>query len=130
MPSSPRRMSNSGPSVDAAEVAAVDVRDSVVLGQPLVDEGVVGVQQIDDAAVFVHDAVDEHLGFLAHGLAQVVVEIGKQRDGRSLALQAAQVQPLAGEVSDQFLRARIGEHALHLLFEHGRVVQLVLAGEQ
>ena len=35
---------------DAAELAPVDVRDAVVLRQPLVDEGVVGRQQVEDAA--------------------------------------------------------------------------------
>ena len=36
---------------DTAEVAAVHVRNAVVLGQPLVDERVVGRQQIEDVAI-------------------------------------------------------------------------------
>jgi hypothetical protein len=36
---------------DAAELRAIDVRDTVVLRQPFVEKGVVGSQQIDDAAI-------------------------------------------------------------------------------
>ena len=32
--------------LDAAVLAAVDVRDAVVLGEPFVDEGVVGRQEV------------------------------------------------------------------------------------
>ena len=61
LPSSPRRMSRSGRQRHAAELRAVDVRDAVVLGQPLVDERVIRRQQIEDAAIFVDDAVEEQL---------------------------------------------------------------------
>ena len=36
------------------------------------------------------------------------------------------IQPLAGEVADQRLGARIGQHPPHLLLQHRRVVQLAL----
>ena len=66
LPSSPRRAS----SVErhAAELAAVDVRHAVVLRQPLVDERVVGGQQVEHVAVLAHDAGEEELG-LARGSA-------------------------------------------------------------
>ena len=48
---------------DAAEVASVDAGDAVVPGQAFVHERVIGCQQIDDAAVLAHDAVEEQLGF-------------------------------------------------------------------
>ena len=60
LPSRPRRASSV--QRDAAEVAAVDVGDAVVPRQPLVDERVVGGQQVEDAAVLAHDAVEEQLG--------------------------------------------------------------------
>ena len=60
---------------DAAELAAVHVRDPVVLRQPFVDERVVGRQQIEDAAVLVHDAVEEQLDLAPERLPQVVVEV-------------------------------------------------------
>ena len=75
MPSSPRRASSV--ERDAAELAAVDVRDAVVLGQPLVDERVVGRQQVEDVAVLAHDAGEEQLGLALKRLAQRVVEVGE-----------------------------------------------------
>ena len=51
----------------AAELRAVDVRDAVVLGQPLVDEGVIRGQQIEDAAILVDDAVEEQLDLALEG---------------------------------------------------------------
>ena len=50
---------------DAPEVAAVDVRDAVVLREPVIDEGVVRRQQIDHVVVLAHDAVEEHFGLFA-----------------------------------------------------------------
>ena len=59
LPSSPQRFG----SVErhAAELIAAHVRDAVVQREPLVDEGVVRRQQIEDAAVLAEDAVDEQL---------------------------------------------------------------------
>ncbi len=50
--------------LDAAEAAAADVRDAVVPRQPLVDERVVGVEQVDDAAVLAQHAAEQQLGLL------------------------------------------------------------------
>ena len=77
------------------------VRNPVMPRQPLVDERVIGVQQIQHAAVFAHDALEEQLRLAAHGLAQVVVEIGKVSKSGLIVLQIAQEQPLAGEIVDQ-----------------------------
>ena len=63
---------------DAAEAAAVDVRNAVVLRQPLVDERVVGAQQIEHAAILAQDAVEEELRLLPERLPQVVVEVREQ----------------------------------------------------
>ena len=60
---------------DAPELAAVNIRDAVVLGQPLVDERVVRRQQVDDAAVLADDAVEQQLDFAPHGVAQRIVEV-------------------------------------------------------
>ena len=61
-PSRPRRFGSV--TRHAAELRAVDVRDAVVLGQALIQERVVGVQQIEQAAVLADDAVDEQRRFL------------------------------------------------------------------
>ena len=55
---------------DAAELLAVDVRDPVVPGQPLVDERVVRRQELDHAAVLAQLCFDEQLGLPPHRAAQ------------------------------------------------------------
>ena len=127
LPSQPAAHVHVGAERDAAELAAVDVRDAVVLGQPLVDERVVRGQQLDDAAVLADDAVEQQLDFAPHRLAQRIVEVGIEQRQRADALQAAQVQPLAGEVHRQRLRLRILQHAPDLLLEHRRILEPPLA---
>ena len=51
---------------DSTEVAAAHVRDPIVPGQPLVQERVIGVEQIEHAALLPEDAVDEELRLAAH----------------------------------------------------------------
>ncbi len=94
-------MSRSGRQRHAAELRAVDVRNAVVLGQPLVDECVVRRQQIEDAAIFVHDAAEEQFDLALERAAQVVVEVREQVHDRLACLQRAHAQPLSGEVADQ-----------------------------
>ncbi len=104
--------------LDASEVAAVDVRDAVVLGQALVQERVVRLQQVEHAAILAQDALEQEFRLLSEGLPQVVVEVGEQAQVRSDRIQVAQVQPLAREVAHQASRARVGQHAADLSFEH------------
>ena len=120
-PSNPRRESSG--SCHPAKAAAIDVRDAVVLCQPFVDKGVVGIQQIDHAAVFADDAVEEHFRFPPEGLPKIVVEVARFRPG---ALQFAKVKPLAGEVRGQRGGFRIGQHTARLLRQNLRIMQLVL----
>ncbi len=47
-------------------------------GQALVEEGVVSVKEVEDAAIRTHDLFEEEPGLLHHGLAQGFIEIGKQ----------------------------------------------------
>ena len=65
----------------------------------------------------------EHLGLAPERLAQIVVEVF--RVGLHVR-QLAQVEPLAGEVRDQRVGLRIGQHAPHLPFEHCRIAQPAL----
>ncbi len=83
---------------DPAELRPVDVRDAVVLGQPLVDERVVGRQQVHDAAVLVDDAAEEQLRSRAGTPARrLSSKSGKMSTTGSLAAQAADV-PATGPV--------------------------------
>ncbi len=99
----------------APEVAAVDVRNAVVLREPLVQERVVGRHQVEDVAIFADDAREEERGLALEGLAEVVVEVGKLLRVRLHVLQVAEIQPLAGEVGGQRVGLRIGQHAPDLL---------------
>jgi len=106
------------------ELRAVDAREAVVPGEPLVDEGVVRAQKLQSAAVFAQNISEEQLGLLAKSLADVVVEIGEhQQVGNDLCLQIAQLQPLAREIFDQGAGAFIRKHARHLPGEHARRAQ-------
>ena len=58
-PSRPRRESSG--ICTRRKLVAGDVRKAVVLGEPLVDERVVGVDQVEHAAILAHDAVEEQL---------------------------------------------------------------------
>ena len=86
---------------DAAELAPVDSGDSVVPGQPFVEERIVGRQKIEHGAVFVEDALEEQLGLALERLPQVVVEIREiVRVGQDVA-HVPQLQPLPGEIAHQ-----------------------------
>ena len=93
--------------------------------EPLVDERVVRRQQIDDVAILAHDAFEEQFRLAPETLPQLVVPVGIEDAVRRGRRQIPQVQQLLREVVDQRLGSRIGEHAPHLLLEHGRVAQSV-----
>ena len=108
---------------DATEVAAPDVGDAVVTGEPFVHEREIGVDQVEQAPILADDRAEEHLGFAPERLAQVVVEI--LRVGLH-ARQLTQVQPLSGEVADQRVGLRIGQHPPDLPFELLRIAEPTL----
>ena len=73
----------------AAELRSIDVRDSVLLRQPLVDERVIRGQQIEDAAILMGDAAEEQFDLALVCRAQVVVEIREQIHHRLAGLAAS-----------------------------------------
>jgi len=81
----------------AAELRSIDTRDAVVLCEALVDERMVGRQQVEQTAIFADDAADEELRFFHEGRAKRLVEREDDRIGRR-RFDVAQVQPLAGKV--------------------------------
>ena len=92
-----------------------------MLGQPVIHEGVVCSQQINDVVVLANDAVEQHFGLLAECLAQVVVEVGEVLlSGRELC-RFRRYSHCPAKLLDQSLRLRIGEHALDLCVENGRI---------
>jgi hypothetical protein len=94
-----------------------------VAGEPLIDEGVVGVEQIDEAAIVADDRIKHHFRFAAERAAQVFIEV----PGVGLhVLQLAEIEPLAGEVLDERVGALVSDHPLHLLRERLRIAQPAL----
>ena len=69
--------------------------------EPLVQERVVGAQQIERTAVVADDAVEEQLGLAPECLAQTVIEVRKDALHRHRRVEVAQEQPLSGEVADE-----------------------------
>src|SRR5262249_48109935 len=86
---------------DAPESFAVHARDPVVPRQTLVEEGVVGVQQVQHAAVPADDAVEEQRRLVLERLPQVVVEAKQQFRTGPESGRAAGVEPLAAAVGAQ-----------------------------
>jgi hypothetical protein len=71
----------------AAELRTIEVRDSIMLCKPLVDECVIRSQQIEDASILVHDAAEEQFNLALERGSQVVVVIREQIHGRLAGLQ-------------------------------------------
>ena len=116
------------PKLDAAEVAALNVRDPVVLGEPLVDERVLGRQELEHAAAAAKHAVDEQLRLALERRAQRDVVVGKEKDVGVFHRDVAQEQPLRREVRDHGLGACVGQHALYLRAQHAGIAQRAVLG--
>ena len=70
----------------APSTVAVGVDDAVVPGQPLVQEGEVGVDQVEDAAVLADDRLEEQLGLLEHRRPQRLRRSSGTASGRARAV--------------------------------------------
>ena len=109
-------------------MVAPHVFNAVVRGQTLIDEGIIGAEKIHHAAVFVEDAVDEHLHLGAERRSERGVE-GRINVGVGLErVHVANFQPLEREVGGQCLRARVGQHAADLMLQRFGIVQFALLG--
>ena len=80
--------------------------DLVMPRQRLVDKGVVGVEQLEHAAVVPQDKREVLLGLLTHRLAQPVIETAEEVFIGSDRAQLAELQPLAGEVFHKLVGPR------------------------
>ena len=45
-----------------------------------------------------------------------------------MVIEVAKIEPLCGEIVDERVSPRVGQHAANLLFEHRRVLQAALHG--
>src|SRR5687767_9110207 len=98
-------------------MAPVHVRDAVMAGQRLVEEGMVGGQQVDHAAILAQLTRDEELRFLDEGTPEVLGELAEGFGVRLYGLDLPEVEPLVDEVDGERLRPRIAKHAPRLRFE-------------
>ena len=95
--------------------------------QPLVDERVVGRQQIEHAAVLAHDALEEQLGLAPERLPQVVVEVREHDRFGTASCRLRRYSHCPAKLLTSASDRRIGQHPADLLLEHRRVLQLALA---
>ena len=112
------------------EVRSGNIRDAVVFCEAFVDERIVGREQLEHAAVFVHQTDEEQLRFAQHRLLELVMEVGVLADVRMDLLQVLQPEPLGREPRTQRVRTGVGQHPPHLALEHGRVRELALSRDR
>ena len=113
-----------------AELLAVDAGDAVVLGQPAVEHGEVGGDEVRQAQVVLQHLVEEQLRLLDHRHLQHVVEFGVEDGVGRGGVDVAQAEPLADEVLGERRRLGVLQHALDLLAERVGLVQFPLLGER
>ena len=115
----------------ATEAAAVDAGNAVMPRQPFVDKRVVGVEEFHDAAILADRAADKQFRFPLEGLQQVEVVVGIPILIDHDFLDAAQIQPLRGEVVDERIGgARVRQHSPHFSNKDRRVRQLTALGQR
>ncbi len=109
-----------------AHLVAGHAGDAVERRQRLVEVGVPRVDEVGDRAPLAQDVAEQPGGLgdhrLPHRSGELVVVAVPVAAPRGLD-QVAQQQPLAGEVVDEALRARITDHAHYLCPPYGRLLQ-------
>ena len=91
--------------------------------QSLVQECVVGTQQIEKAAILAQHAFEEEVRFSGKRGPEVFIEVWKRRRVGQDHLDVAQIQPLADEIGYERLCAEIRQHARDLSLQHGALFQ-------
>ena len=128
LPSSPRRASPA--SVDAAELAAVDVRQAVVPRQPLVHERVVGGHQVQHVAILAHDAGEEELGLAPEARrAGRCRSPGTRRCSARCSAGCGCAATARRSSRTSACGLRVGQHAAHLRLEHRGLAQAPRRGQ-
>ena len=107
----------------------MDARNSIMPRQSLVQERVVGTQQIEKAAILAQHAFEEELCLSGKRGPEVFIEIRKRRRVGQHRLDIAQIQPLADEIGYERLGAGIRQHAHDLPLQHGAIFQPAALGQ-
>ena len=91
--------------------------------EALIQIGVIGGQQLDDAAIAAEHAIDEQTQLFLHELTRIE-QTARLRElsavGHDL-VELLDVEPLEREVFDERLRALVGQHSFHLCGQNTRV---------
>ncbi len=98
--------------------------------QPVVHEGVVRREQIEDTAVVADDVVEEELRLAPHVVGDLLVVVREVERIGPDPVEVLEPEPLRGEAGAQRLGARVGEHAPHLVLERFLIRKLVLRGKR
>ena len=121
-----------GRQLHLAESGAGDAADAVMLGQPLVQEREVRIDDVPRRQVGAQEFGEEEPRLLQRRQLQRVVElvIVVERGGRRRVVDLPQVEPVIGERLDEAARLGIVEHPLGLGTQHVRLVQLAAVGQR
>ena len=100
---------------------------AVVLRQAAIEKGEVGVDQVPDSEIALHEFGEEQPGFFLERVVQQVVVLGIEPLVGIRQLDLVEPQPLADEVRDEALRLVVVEHSLHMPRQHLRLRQRALS---
>ena len=89
-----------------AEIIAGHARNVVHGGQALVEHGPLGVHEIEQTEVVLQHFLKEELRLLRHRPEQEVIEVAVEFGVGDGEIDFAQIEPLAGEVLGETMRAR------------------------
>ena len=109
--------------LDPAEVAAIYPGNAVVAGEPFVQERVVSRQQVEHVPVASDLRLEKEGRFGGHCRLGVFVELHEPLGVRDVALDVADGEPLLHEVGHPAGGTWVGQQAVGLLGQHGRVAQ-------
>src|ERR1700681_2540828 len=93
--------------------------NTVMARQTLIEERIVGTQQLDDAAILAYLVVDEQFRFGLIGCTEAFIE--SRKDGRVWrgVAKIAQLKPLPRKILHEGSRPRIRKQSADLLIEYG-----------
>ncbi len=114
---------------DAELFVSLDAGDVVVVCESFVEDGEVGIDEIEDGEVVPEDVVEEAACFGEHGFLEKFVEFGEESSVGRGEFDVAEVEPLAGEVFDEAGDTWVFDHAFDLLSDDFGIGEFVLFGE-
>ena len=115
--------------VDSPEFLTCDTGDSIKPREPLIKKTIVGVKEVEHAAVPANDVLGEELGFAPHGIAKAFIEIRKAFAIGPYDVNIAELKPLASKVLDQGSGFFVLQHAADLRFENRWLTKPMLGRE-